>query len=444
MAAEGQQIRNLVHAFENRNQVVLEIQLVHRIRGRNVGDIVVLDFILGDAVTHLQQIAKRDAVDLLVARVPHGLVAPARELDAEDRPVRRHHVAADVLLLRHPVHAVLLVEQVHPVVVGQLRARERDVNQLQAAVPQLRRVLRDRRRQLRRHHAHQRRQRQRREHAVAVNRLFATVLFVHDPGDTVAVALEAHDRRLEQNAVARAPDGGRHALVQHADPFARIHVLREVSGRIRLDAERPQNDVFQIQLRNALRLLRRDLGRRQSPYAGGIDPEAQVVQRAAEIPDAPLLERMLLLRRRERRLERGDQVIEDDARRQERADAGQHLEHLERIDVLLAAQEHARAARQDQRVVAEERLDRFVNRAALVGLANMKRMRPVIDRVLPDGDRLSHAADRAVALEHGDRIPELRQPPGRRHAGRTGAEHDDLHILHILHGARQIRSATTK
>ena len=98
---------------------------------------------------------------------------------------------------------------------------------------------------------------------------------------------------------------------------------------------------------------------RQPPHARRIDAEAQVVERAAEIADAPLLERVLLLRRRERRLQRRHQVVEDDARRQQRADAGQHLQHLERIDVFLAAQQHARAARQDQRVLAEERRDRL-------------------------------------------------------------------------------------
>ena len=37
---------------------------------------------------------------------------------------------------------------------------------------------------------------------------------------------------------------------------ARIHVLREVRRRVGLDAERPQDDVLEIELRDALRLLR--------------------------------------------------------------------------------------------------------------------------------------------------------------------------------------------
>ena len=81
---------------------------------------------------------------------------------------------------------------------------------------------------------------------------------------------------------------------------------------------------------------------------------------------------------------RRHQVVEDDARREQRADAGQHLQHLERIDVLLAAQQHARAARQDQRVLAEERADRLVDRAALFGLADVERVRAVVDGVLAD------------------------------------------------------------
>ena len=41
--AERQQVRHRVHALEHRNQVVLEVELVDRIRGRDVGDVIVLD-----------------------------------------------------------------------------------------------------------------------------------------------------------------------------------------------------------------------------------------------------------------------------------------------------------------------------------------------------------------------------------------------------------------
>ena len=161
---------------------------------------------------------------------------------------------------------------------------------------------------------------------------------------------------------------------------------------------------------------------RQAPDARRVDAEAQVVERAPEVADAPLFERVLFLRRRERRLHRRHQVVEDDARRQQRADAGQHLQQLERIDVLLAAQQHARAARQNQRILAEERLDRLQEsrgsrRSRGCGrCAGRSRRRSVADR-----NRPAHAADRVVALEHGRRIAELRQPPGGRHAGRAGA-----------------------
>ena len=76
---------------------------------------------------------------------------------------------------------------------------------------------------------------------------------------------------------------------------------------------------------------------------------------------------------------RRQQVVEDDRERQQRADAGQHLQQLERIDVFLAAQQHARAARQDQRILAEERADRVEDRAALVGLADVERVRAEVD-----------------------------------------------------------------
>ena len=38
MAAEREQVRDLVHAVEHGNEVLLEVQLVDRIRRRNVGD----------------------------------------------------------------------------------------------------------------------------------------------------------------------------------------------------------------------------------------------------------------------------------------------------------------------------------------------------------------------------------------------------------------------
>ena len=102
--------------------------------------------------------------------------------------------------------------------------------------------------------------------------------------------------------------------------------------------------------------------------------------------------------RRDHRLRARDEVIEDDACRQYRADASQHLQHFERVDVLLPAQQDARAARQDERIVAEERLDRFMNPPALLRLADVKRVRSVVDGVVAEPDRLAHAADGAVAF----------------------------------------------
>ena len=161
----------------------------------------------------------------------------------------------------------------------------------------------------------ERRQRQRREHAVALDRLFAAVAAEDHARDAIALALEPDDRRVEHGCVCPFC---RTAAAMFSNstlmPCRGYMYFGEVRRRIGLDAERPQNDVLQIQLGDALRLLRRNLRGRQSPDARGIDAEAQVVQRAAEIPDAPLLERVFFLRRRERRLHRRHQVVEDDAR----------------------------------------------------------------------------------------------------------------------------------
>ena len=116
---------------------------------------------------------------------------------------------------------------------------------------------------------------------------------------------------------------------------------------------------------------------------------------------------------------------------EQRADAGQHLQHLERVDVFLAAQQHARAAHQDQRILAEERRDRLEDLLALGGLADVKGVRTEVDGVVADLDRPAHAADRLVALEHGHRISELGQAPRRRNAGRPRAQdHDSLLPAH--------------
>ena len=40
VAAERHHVAHLVHAFEHGNQVILEVQLVDRIRRRNVGDVI--------------------------------------------------------------------------------------------------------------------------------------------------------------------------------------------------------------------------------------------------------------------------------------------------------------------------------------------------------------------------------------------------------------------
>ena len=126
---------------------------------------------------------------------------------------------------------------------------------------------------------------------------------------------------------------------------------------------------------------------------------------------------------------RRDEVVEEDPRRQQRADAEQHLQHLERVDVVLAVEEHAGAARQDQRVLAEERLDRLVDRAALVRFANVERVRSEVDDVVAELDRLAHPADGAVALEHGHRNATLGQPPRGGDPRRPGAQHDDSRLL---------------
>ena len=192
-------------------------------------------------------------------------------------------LGADVLLLRHAVDAELAVEQVDPVIVGELRPLERDVDQLQAAIAQLRRVLRDRRRQRRRASCSTScRQRQRRQHAAALDRLLAAVL---------ACRRRARSGRRRVRAAPPATRAARSCRASYARPamfsnstlmpLPRIHVLGEVGRRIGLDAERAQDDVLQVQLGDALRLLRRNLRRRQPPDALRVDPEAQVVERAA-------------------------------------------------------------------------------------------------------------------------------------------------------------------
>ncbi len=194
MPPQRQEVGHLVHAVKNRNQVILEVELVHRIRRRDVGDVIAVHFAFGHVVAHLHQVAERQLVDLLVALLPERLVAPQGELDAQHRLVLRHHVRADVLLLRQAVDAEVLVEQIDPVVIGHLVPLEDDVDQLEAAVAQARRVRDDRRRQRRAHHRHQCRQRQRREHDLAGQHLLLAVLLVDDARDAIAVALERERR----------------------------------------------------------------------------------------------------------------------------------------------------------------------------------------------------------------------------------------------------------
>ena len=93
---------------------------------------------------------------------------------------------------------------------------------------------------------------------------------------------------------------------------------------------------------------------------------------------------MLVFRRRKCRFQGRNRVIEDDARGEEGAHTGEHLQHLQRVDVFPAAQEHARAARQDERILAEERADRFVNPPALRGFPDVERVRTIVDRVRTD------------------------------------------------------------
>src|SRR5207247_1401527 len=79
----------------------------------------------------------------------------------------------------------------------------------------------------------------------------ASIAPVRHRAHAVAVALQAHRRRVEQQLSAARAEARGHVLVQLADPGARVHVLGEVRGRIRLDAQRAQDDVLQIQLRDA-------------------------------------------------------------------------------------------------------------------------------------------------------------------------------------------------
>jgi hypothetical protein len=83
----------------------------------------------------------------------------------------------------------------------------------------------------------------------------------------VAGSLDTDDRRVQADAVAGRGDLTLHALIQAADARAGVEVLGEVRRRIGLDAQRSQDDVLEIQLRDALGLLRRDLAGRQSPDA---------------------------------------------------------------------------------------------------------------------------------------------------------------------------------
>ena len=57
MAAERQQVGDLVDAVEDRNEMVLEIELIDRIRGRNIHHVVLVHLGFGHAVAHLHQVA---------------------------------------------------------------------------------------------------------------------------------------------------------------------------------------------------------------------------------------------------------------------------------------------------------------------------------------------------------------------------------------------------
>ena len=178
----------------------------------------------------------------------------------------RHHVRADVLLLRHAVDAELLVEQVDPVVVGQLRplrARCKSASGCDSAASP-------------------------RASTTAAGSAGDIMLTSAGSGSVESTTSQSIDcsrpsscrRRarcrspsrsirttgdFEPDAVAALAHRVGHALEQQADALARIHVLREVGRRIRLDAEHAQDDVLQIQLGDALRLLRRDLRRSAAP-----------------------------------------------------------------------------------------------------------------------------------------------------------------------------------
>ena len=88
----------------------------------------------------------------------------------------------------------------------------------------------------------------------------------------VVLGMLKQERGLDFEAVMRLFDGSKYSSAQLSD------------------AERAKNDVLQVQLGDALRLLRRDLAGRQSPHARRLDAEAQVVEGAAEIAYAPFLE----------------------------------------------------------------------------------------------------------------------------------------------------------
>ena len=149
---------------------------------------------------------------------------------------------------------------------------------------------------------------------------------------------------------------------------------------------------------------------------------------------------MLVPWRLDQRFHARFQVVEHDAGGEQRIDAREYLQHLERIDVLLASQQHSRATREHERVVAEERADRIVDPPALFGFADVKGVRTVIDRVLANADGLAHPADGGVFLEHRHAAAQMRQPPRGRETRRPGSEDNDMR----LRQRGQTRSATTQ
>src|SRR5262249_39287966 len=109
-------------------------------------------------------------------------------------------------------------------------------------------------------------------------------------------------------------------------------------------------------------------------------------------------------------------------------------------NVVLALQEDARAACEDQRVLAEERPDRLDDRAALVGFADVERVGAEVGAVAAELQRLAHSADGAVEFEDGRRRASLGKPPPGGHPGGARAENDDWQIaLHYVTRSRSPR-----